>query len=94
MQKQQHDLTSAIRNEIADQGLQSEFHTVRTKCMGRCEDGPVMMSVPDSTWFKNLNHEAIPSLIKQIANNCIKKHSHYLYAFGDNIIKSNSKPTN
>ncbi|MDR7313848.1 ferredoxin [Brevibacillus nitrificans] len=59
------EVTVAIREAIAEAGLDDHVHTTRTRCNGRCEDAPVMIVYPEGIWYKQITPEIAPSLVEQ-----------------------------
>lgn len=59
------EVTVAIRNAIAEAGLDDQVHTTRTRCNGRCEDAPVMIVYPEGTWYGMMTPELAPKLVEQ-----------------------------
>ena len=47
MKMNAEEVTQAIRKSIQDFNLEDDYHTIRTKCMGRCDDAPVALLAPD-----------------------------------------------
>lgn len=88
------EVTLALRSKIADLGLQSNIHTVRTKCIGRCEDAPVLFTAPDSCWHKNIELENVNQFINYYVLNQKVENSHVFYRLGEPFINSDSIPTN
>lgn len=46
--------TLALRAELKDCLLHDEVHTVRTRCMGQCKQGPIVFIHPEGVWYKNI----------------------------------------
>lgn len=82
------ECTALIRNEIKEAGLDAEIHTTKTLCNGRCKDGPIIISMPDGIWFKQVFPCDAPafSRIYIIKNEMPEKH--LLYEYGSDIIYS------
>lgn len=91
--KETTDFVQAIRKTIKDMGLDDKYHTVRTMCMGRCDDAPVALLAPDNIWLQNISSEGAPELLDRIESNDVKNSRHFMYQMGDKHIKSNSIPT-
>ncbi len=87
------EVTQAIRKSISDFNLDDDYHTVRTKCMGRCDDAPIAMVSPDNIWLKNINPYQCDLLLSEIELNEVDKSDNFLYKMGDSTINSNSIPT-
>ena len=86
-------VTQSIRSTIKEFGLEDDYHTVRTKCMGRCDDAPVAMLSPDNVWLKNIKHKQCDLLISEIELNIMKTSESFLFKMGEKVINSESIPT-
>ena len=93
LKKDEEDLTAGIRKAIAEAGLKDKIHTVRTKCIGRCDDAPVVFSAPDNRWYKEVFIDKIPDFIENYINNNSLKGEFFLYEMGQKTINSESVPT-
>ena len=93
MKMNAEEVTQAIRKSIQDFKLDDDYHTVRTNCMGRCDDAPVAMLAPDNIWLKDINHNQCDLLLSEIELNEVKEGDNFLYKMGDKTINSNSVPT-
>ncbi len=93
MKKDAELVTVGIRKHIADLGFKDSVHTVRTRCIGRCDDAPVVFSSPDSVWYKEVFPEDVPQFVQNYlhSNQLIEKH--HLHKMGENQINSPSIPT-
>jgi len=47
--------TVELRKHLSEQNMNDEVHTVRTKCLGQCDKGPIMFIHPEGTWYGNVN---------------------------------------
>tara|TARA_B100001175_G_C19237336_1_gene508311 strand:- start:4 stop:318 length:315 start_codon:yes stop_codon:yes gene_type:complete len=93
MKNNAEEVTQAIRKSIKDFNLDDDYHTVRTKCMGRCDDAPIAMVAPDNIWLKNINPNQCDLLLTDMELNDLRKSDNFLYKMGDQKINSNSIPT-
>ena len=93
MKKEAEEVTQAIRKSIKELGLDDKFHTIRTKCIGRCDDAPVAMLSPENIWLKNIDHHQCQFLIQEIQGNQMKNSGNFLYQMGELTINSDSIPT-
>ena len=93
LKKGAEDVTQAIRKSICDFDLDDDYHTIRTRCKGRCDDAPTAMLSPDNIWLKNINSFQCDLLLSDIELNQIDKSDNFLYKMGDSIINSDSVPT-
>ena len=55
---------NAIEDEIRTQGIEKEVKVYRTGCMGICAMGPVMLTLPDRTFYLDLNPEKAKEIVK------------------------------
>lgn len=94
MKKDAEKVTQAIRCHIKDMNLEDEYHTVRTRCMGRCDDAPIAMLAPHNIWLQDIHSNECDLLLKIIQNNELKHSKHFLYQMGDAQINSDSISTN
>ena len=93
MKNNAEDVTQAIRKSIKDFNLDDDYHTVRTKCMGRCDDAPIAMVAPDNIWLKNINPNQCDLLLTDMELNELNNSDKFLYKMGESKINSNSIPT-
>ena len=85
-QKGAEESTRKIREYIADEGLDKIVHTTKTYCNGRCEDGPVVIAMPEGKWFKNVIPQNAKRFVKEyllVKNGCEKLS---LFTYGDDVI--------
>ncbi|CAM4265959.1 ferredoxin [Paenibacillus alkaliterrae] len=61
-------LTQAIREEISLHHADSEIHTTRTLCNGRCEDACTVVQYPAGLWYKNLTPSLGRQLVRELLN--------------------------
>jgi (2Fe-2S) ferredoxin len=64
LKKGAEDTTVQLRAAIAANDLHDEVHTIRTRCTGQCEHGPVVFIHPDGTWYKEMVAECTANLVK------------------------------
>lgn len=55
----------ATRAYLRNQGLWDSAHTIKTRCIGRCEDAPAAVVHPGNYWYKNLNGQNIIAVMKK-----------------------------
>ena len=86
-QKGAEESTRRIREYIAHEELEKTVHTTKTYCNGRCNDGPVVVAMPEGKWFKNVTPENAKRFVKEylVAKNGCEKLS--LFTYGDTLIK-------
>jgi (2Fe-2S) ferredoxin len=72
MRKGGEEVTIAVRDEISKLNLDSQIHTTRTRCNGRCKDACVVIVYPEGAWYK----EVTPEIGRKIIHNhLVKEHS-------------------
>lgn len=80
--------TQALRTELKDCLLQDEVHTVRTRCMGQCKQGPIVFIHPDGIWYRNIRVDDS----KRIVNHHLLKNTlmnqHVLYPAEEHVTLS------
>ena len=85
-QKGAEESTRKIREYIADEGLDRTVHTTKTYCNGRCDDGPIVIAMPEGKWFKNVTPQNAKRFVKEyllVKNGCEKLS---LFTYGDDVI--------
>ena len=55
--------TLLMRAVIKANNLHNEVHTIRTKCCGQCEEGPIVFIHPDGTWYKHVNASVAAEIV-------------------------------
>lgn len=93
LRKDADDVTLELRRLIKENGLDDEVHTVRTRCIGRCDDANVIMVSPDNIWFKNIGLADTAAVFEAIVNNKMQQCENFLYESGQPQINSGSIPT-
>ena len=93
MKKDAEEVTQAIRRNIRDSKLDDDYHTVRTKCMGRCDDAPVAMVSPENIWLKKINPDQCALLLSEMELEELNESENFLYQWGNATINSDSIPT-
>lgn len=69
MRKGGEEVTQAIRDEITTLNIDTEIHTTRTRCNGRCKDACIVIMYPEGKWFK----EVTPEIGRKIVRNHLQK---------------------
>ncbi len=93
MKKDAEEVTQAVRKCIKEMGLDDEYHTVRTKCIGRCDDAPVAMLAPNNVWLKLLVPDKCAEVLTEIEQELVEQSPRFLYKMGTNFVNSDSIPT-
>jgi (2Fe-2S) ferredoxin len=57
------EITTAIRAEISRLQLDESVHTTRTRCNGRCEDGPIVIVYPEGVWYSDVSVESSAEIV-------------------------------
>jgi (2Fe-2S) ferredoxin len=71
--------TSEIRNIIAEQGLDPIIHTTKTLCNGRCNDGPIVITLPECNYYKGINADRALSFVEIVLKQEAVWHEQLLY---------------
>lgn len=71
MRKGAEDITIAIRDEIAQLGMDKQIHTTRTRCNGRCKDACIVIAYPQGSWYK----ASTSDIGRKIVRDCISQQS-------------------
>lgn len=89
MRKGAEDITLAIREEIAELGLDEQIHTTRTRCNGRCKDACIVIAYPQGSWYKASSTE----IGREIVRDCItqQNNQHSIYSMKDGEMILNPK---
>lgn len=59
------DNTAELRKHLTEYDLNDNVHTVRTKCMGQCDKGPIMFIHPEGVWYGGVNPELTRQIVTQ-----------------------------
>ena len=73
------DVENAVKEELKEQGIEKDVRVYQTGCMGICAMGPVMLVLPDRTFYTDLNPEKAKEIIQShlIKNNPIEEYTFY-----------------
>ena len=77
------DVEKAINEELKEQGLTKDVRVYQTGCMGICAMGPVMLMLPDRTFYTELNPEKAKEIIQ---SHLVKKTTIEEYTFYDKTL--------
>jgi len=53
----------ALERELAAQGLDSEVQVTTCGCLGLCDEGPIMITYPEGTWYQKVKEEDVPEIV-------------------------------
>jgi len=53
----------ALERELAAQGLDNEVQVTTCGCLGLCDDGPIMITYPEGTWYHKVKEEDVPEIV-------------------------------
>ncbi len=76
----------AMRAAIAENNLTEEVHTTKTLCNGRCNDGPIVICLPDGIWFQKIDKSYAASFVKEFLVDQILPEEKVLYRYGQEVI--------
>ena len=80
------DTTQALRDEIKSCGLHDQIHTSKTLCNGRCDDGPIVIVMPDNLWYKNVSPKVGKKIVYDHLKNGKPLEDFVLWRFGEKEI--------
>jgi (2Fe-2S) ferredoxin len=68
--------TLAIRADLQHYLLNDLVHTVRTKCMGQCKQGPIVFLHPEGVWYNRVSLNVSHKIVSQhlLKNSLIRDH--------------------
>lgn len=55
--------TLVLRNKITECGIQDTTHTIKTKCCGQCEHGPVVFMQSDNIWYQQVDETTATEIV-------------------------------
>jgi (2Fe-2S) ferredoxin len=82
-----------LRRILKDQGLDPDIHTTKTLCNGRCNDGPIVVVLPECHYYKNIRSEAAADFVRIVLEKNEVWSEHLLYAWSDPEMQT-SEPEN
>jgi (2Fe-2S) ferredoxin/predicted O-methyltransferase YrrM len=53
----------ALERELIAQGLDNEVQVTTCGCLGLCDEGPIMITYPDGTWYQKVKEEDVPEIV-------------------------------
>jgi len=72
-------IETAVRAELEAQGIAKDVKVYQTGCMGICALGPLMMVLPDRTFYTKLNPEKAKEIVQShlVQNKPIEEYTYY-----------------
>ena len=58
-------IITALRKELDEAGLSDQVQVIRTGCLGFCEQGPIVKTVPDNTFYVSVKPEDAEAIIRE-----------------------------
>ena len=55
LKKGAEENTKILRQAIKDNQLDDSTHTIKTRCTGQCDTGPMVFVHPEGVWYKKLD---------------------------------------
>lgn len=59
------NIIDALRRGLEDAGLSEQVQVIRTGCFGFCEQGPIVKTVPDNTFYVSVKPEDADTIIRE-----------------------------
>ena len=81
------DTVRELRCALKMEGLHETTHTIKTLCMGQCENAPVMFLEGDNTWYKRMTTEMIDELVDMQLNSTKALNGHALFKRGWDMMR-------
>jgi (2Fe-2S) ferredoxin/SAM-dependent methyltransferase len=53
----------ALDRELVAQGLDNEVQVTTCGCLGLCDEGPILITYPDSVWYQKVKEEDVPEIV-------------------------------
>ena len=57
-------IITALRKELDEAGLSDQVQVIRTGCFGFCEQGPIVKTVPDNTFYVSVKPEDAEAIVR------------------------------
>ncbi|MFJ8260692.1 (2Fe-2S) ferredoxin domain-containing protein [Rummeliibacillus sp. NPDC094406] len=86
MKKGAEEITLAIREEIAQLGMDEQIHTTRTRCNGRCKDACIVIAYPQGSWYKASTTDIGRGIVKDCIEQQNEQHTIYRMENGEMIL--------
>ncbi len=58
-------IITALRKELDEAGLSEQVQVIRTGCFGFCEQGPIVKTVPDNTFYVSVKPEDAEAIVRE-----------------------------
>ena len=58
-------IITALRKELDEAGLSDQVQGIRTGCFGFCEQGPIVKTVPDNTFYVSVKPEDAEAIVRE-----------------------------
>lgn len=68
--------TTELRDQLKREELWDTMHTVRTRCMGQCKEGPIVFVHPEGVWYKEVDTTVARQIVTEHLQHdrCITTH--------------------
>jgi (2Fe-2S) ferredoxin/predicted O-methyltransferase YrrM len=53
----------ALERELSAQGLDNEVQVTTCGCLGLCDEGPIVITYPEGTWYQKVKEEDVPEIV-------------------------------
>lgn len=85
------ETTDIIRTTVKKMGFFDAVHTTKTLCNGRCDDAPLVITMPQGKWYKKVYPVSAQEFTTLLLNKKPIPESHSLYTYGDDFAHGISK---
>ena len=81
------DNAREIRCSVKMMGLHENIHTVKTQCLGQCENAPVLFLQPDNHWYKRITPDVVNRFVEERLIFQQELDDHLLFRHGWEVMK-------
>lgn len=84
------DILETIEEEIEKQGAEARIHPTLTRCMGRCNDAPVVVAYPEGIWYGEMSPKLGKALVRAVLKGEMPEENR-MYTFGEDGMTASSE---
>ncbi|WP_071396475.1 (2Fe-2S) ferredoxin domain-containing protein [Bacillus tuaregi] len=82
MRKGGEEVTLAVRHEITRLELDTQIHTTRTRCNGRCQDACIVIAYPEGNWYRVDSQETARQIVRDLQGDGLEGNKIYQWMNG------------
>ncbi len=61
------DLRARLKDMVAERGLQGQVKVFQSGCLGGCEFGPVVMTLPEKQMYFQVGEQDLPEILEDLS---------------------------